>query len=106
MVGGIPHDCTLTRSGRLGGGSALLAAQVPQKMFCVHVAGDKLGALTHDFRQNGFAVSVNGCHFGQFNDALFRRFEDARLRKILAQAKQEMVAGRALQETDQYGMIF
>jgi len=45
-------------------------------------------------------------YFGQFNDALFRRFEDARLRKILAQAKQEMVAGRALQETDQYGMIF
>ena len=38
-------------------------------MFCVHVAGDELGALTHDFRQNGFAISVNGCHLDQFNDA-------------------------------------
>ena len=38
-------------------------------MFCVHVAGDELGALTHDFRQNGFAISVNGCHLAQFNDA-------------------------------------
>jgi hypothetical protein len=38
-------------------------------MFCVHVAGDELGALTHDFGQNGFAISVNGCHLDQFNDA-------------------------------------
>ncbi len=30
-------------------------------MFCVPIAGDELGALTHDFRQNGFAISVNGC---------------------------------------------
>jgi hypothetical protein len=28
-------------------------------MFCVHIAGDELGTLTHHFRQNGFAVSVN-----------------------------------------------
>jgi hypothetical protein len=38
-------------------------------MFCVHVAGDELDALTHDFRQNGFAISVNGCHLDQLNDA-------------------------------------
>ena len=38
-------------------------------MFCVHVAGDELAALTHDFRQNGFAVSVNGCHRDQLNNA-------------------------------------
>jgi hypothetical protein len=38
-------------------------------MFCVHVAGDELDALTHDFRQNGFAISVNGYHLDQLNDA-------------------------------------
>jgi hypothetical protein len=38
-------------------------------MFCVHVAGDELDSLTHDFRQNGFAVSVNGCHLDQIDDA-------------------------------------
>src|SRR6266851_4993311 len=38
-------------------------------MLCIHVAGDELDALTHDFRQNGFAVSVNGCHLDQINDA-------------------------------------
>jgi hypothetical protein len=61
-----------------------LAAQIPQKMFCVHVAGDELGTLTHDFRQNGFASSVNGCHLDQFNDASPRvpcvaRFSPSRL---------------------------
>jgi len=49
--------------------SLQLAAQIPQKMFCVNVAGDELGALTHDFRQNGFAISINGCHLDQFNDS-------------------------------------
>ena len=53
-------------------------------MFCVHVAGDELDALTHDFRQNGFAISVNGCHLGQINDApprvpCFARFSPTRL---------------------------
>jgi len=38
-------------------------------MFCVHVAGDELDALAHDFRPNGFAISVNGGHLDQFNDA-------------------------------------
>jgi hypothetical protein len=46
-----------------------LAAQVPQEMFCVHVAGDELAPLTHDFRQNRFTVSVNGCHLDQLNNA-------------------------------------
>src|SRR5258706_8214819 len=41
-------------------------------MFCVHIAGDELGALAHDFRQNGFAISVNGRHLDQLNDALPR----------------------------------
>jgi hypothetical protein len=49
--------------------SLQLPAQVSQKMFCVHVAGDELDALTHDFRQNGFAISVNRCHLDQLNDA-------------------------------------
>src|SRR2546427_11344372 len=53
-------------------------------MFCVHVAGDELDALTHDFRQNGFAISVNGCHLDQLNDAPARvpyvaRFSPSRL---------------------------
>jgi hypothetical protein len=53
-------------------------------MLCVHVAGDELGTLTHDFRQNGFAISVNGSHFDQFNDAFPRvpcvaRFSPSRL---------------------------
>ena len=38
-------------------------------MLCVHVAGDELSTLTHDFRQNGFALSVNRCHLDQLNDA-------------------------------------
>ena len=38
-------------------------------MFCVHIAGDELGTLTHDFRQDSFAIPVNSCHLGQFNDA-------------------------------------
>src|SRR2546427_11254447 len=53
-------------------------------MFCVHVAGDELDALAHDFRQNGFAISVNGCHLDQLNDAPPRvpyvaRFSPSRL---------------------------
>jgi hypothetical protein len=38
-------------------------------MFYVHVASDELDPLTHDFRQNGFAISVNGCHLDQLNNA-------------------------------------
>jgi hypothetical protein len=37
-------------------------------MLCVHIAGDELGSLAHDFRQNFFAISVNRCHLGQVND--------------------------------------
>src|SRR5437899_284415 len=53
-------------------------------MLCVYVAGDELGALTHDFRQNGFAISVNRCHLHQLNDASPRlpgvaRFSPSRL---------------------------
>jgi len=54
--------------------SLKLAAQRPQKMLCVHVAGDELGAMSHDLSQNGFAISVNRCHFNQFNDASPRAF--------------------------------
>jgi hypothetical protein len=65
--------------------SLQLAAQVPQKMLCVHVAGDELGTLTHDFRQNGFAIPVNRCHLNQVNDAAPRvpcvvRFSPSRLK--------------------------
>jgi hypothetical protein len=38
-------------------------------MLCVHVAEDEFGTLTHDFRQDGFAISVNRCHLNQINDA-------------------------------------
>jgi hypothetical protein len=38
-------------------------------MLCVNVAGDELGVLTDDFRPNGLAISVDGCHFGQIRDA-------------------------------------
>jgi hypothetical protein len=53
-------------------------------MFCIHVAGDEFGALTHDFRQNGFAIPVDGYHFNQLNDASPRvvcmmRFSPSRL---------------------------
>jgi hypothetical protein len=53
-------------------------------MFCVHVAGDELGTLTHDFRQNGFAIAVNRYHLDQLNDASPRvpcvvRFSPGRL---------------------------
>jgi hypothetical protein len=41
-------------------------------MFCVHVAGDELGTLAHNFRQNFFAISVNRCHLNQLNDAFPR----------------------------------
>src|SRR5712675_1014173 len=46
-----------------------LAAHLPQKMFCIHVAGDEFGTLTHDFRQNGFTVVVDGCHLNHFDNA-------------------------------------
>jgi hypothetical protein len=46
-----------------------VAAQISEKMLCVHVAGDELGTLTHDFRQNFFAISVNRCHVNQVNEA-------------------------------------
>jgi hypothetical protein len=46
-----------------------LAAHFPQKMLCIHVASNELGTLTHDFRQNGFTTTVNGCHLDHFNDA-------------------------------------
>src|SRR5207248_2710445 len=47
-------------------------------------ARDELDALTHDFRQNGFAISINGGHLDQLNDALPRvpyvaRFSPTRL---------------------------
>jgi hypothetical protein len=62
-------------------------------MFCVHVACDELGTLTHDFRENGFAISVNGRYFGQFNDASSRipfmaRFSPSRLELIRPLADQ------------------
>jgi hypothetical protein len=41
-------------------------------MLCVHVAGDELGTLTHDFRQYGFTISVNRCHLNQVNNAFPR----------------------------------
>jgi hypothetical protein len=61
-----------------------LVAQFTQKVFCVHVAGDKLGTLTHDFRQNSFAISVNRYHLDQLNDPSARvacvvRFSPSRL---------------------------
>jgi hypothetical protein len=49
--------------------SLQVAAQVPQEMLGVHISGDELGSLTHDFRQNFFAISVNRCHLDQVNDA-------------------------------------
>src|SRR5260370_19520602 len=64
--------------------SLQLGAEIPQKMFCVYVAGDELGTLTHDFRQNGFTIPVDGCHVAQLNDELPRvpcatRFSPSRL---------------------------
>jgi hypothetical protein len=61
-----------------------LAAHLPQKMFCIHVAGDELGTLTHDFRQNGFTIVVDGCHLDHFDNASSRiaclaRFSPSRL---------------------------
>jgi|HubBroStandDraft_6_1064221.scaffolds.fasta_scaffold02188_3 hypothetical protein len=44
------------------------ATQVVQKMRCVHVAGDKLRSVAHDFRQNIFAASIDECHVLQFNE--------------------------------------
>jgi hypothetical protein len=37
-------------------------------MLRVYVAGDELSTLAHDFRQNGFAVSVDRYHLDQLND--------------------------------------
>jgi hypothetical protein len=34
--------------------------------------GDEFGTQTHDFRQEGFAISVNRCHLNQINDASHR----------------------------------
>jgi hypothetical protein len=67
--------------------SLQLATQVSQEMLCIHVAGDELGTLTHDFRQNRFAVSVNRRHLDQINDASPRvfcavRFSPSRLEFI------------------------
>src|SRR2546430_14951816 len=39
-------------------------------MFWVYVAGDELSPVTHNFRQSFFAITVDRCHLGQFNDAL------------------------------------
>jgi hypothetical protein len=49
--------------------SRQLNSQVSQEMFGVHVAGDELDALTHDFRQNRFAISVNRYNPDQLHDA-------------------------------------
>jgi|SRR4051794_15612517 hypothetical protein len=54
-------------------------------MLCVHIAGDELGTLAHDFRQNGFAISVNRCHLNEINNAPPRthdvmRFSPSRLK--------------------------
>jgi hypothetical protein len=38
-------------------------------MLCVHVTGDELDALAHEFSQNGFSTPVNGCHLDQLNEA-------------------------------------
>jgi len=46
------------------------AAQVLKNVLCVHVAGDEVDALTHEFRQNCFAISIDGCHFDKVHDAL------------------------------------
>src|SRR5258706_14948679 len=46
-----------------------LAAHLPQKMFCIHIAGDELGTLTHDFRKNGFTIVVDGCDLDHFDNA-------------------------------------
>jgi hypothetical protein len=41
-------------------------------MLCVYVAGDELGTLIHDLRQNSLSVSVNRCHIDQLNNAFSR----------------------------------
>jgi hypothetical protein len=74
--------------------SLQLAAHFPQKMFCIHVAGDEFGTLTHDFRQSGFTIMVNGCHLDQFHDAPARiaclaRFSPSRLELSRPLADQE-----------------
>jgi hypothetical protein len=51
-----------------------LASQIPQKMFCVNVAGNELSTVTHDSCQDGFPISVNRCHFNQFDDPSPRVF--------------------------------
>jgi hypothetical protein len=38
-------------------------------MLCVHIAGNELGIVAHDFRQNGFAILVNRCHLNEINNA-------------------------------------
>jgi hypothetical protein len=45
-----------------------LTAQFSQQMFCVHIPGDELGALTHHFCQNGFPTSPDEGHVREFNN--------------------------------------
>jgi hypothetical protein len=52
--------------------SIKLLAQVPYKVFCVHVAGNKLGTLARDLRQDGLSVSVYRYHLNQLYDAFSR----------------------------------
>jgi hypothetical protein len=50
-------------------GPLQIASQVPKKMLRVHVAGNELRSIAHNFRQNRFTFPVNRCHFDQVNDA-------------------------------------
>jgi hypothetical protein len=49
--------------------SLQLPAQFPQKVLCIHVTGDELGTLAHEFRQNLFSIPVDRCHLNQLDDA-------------------------------------
>jgi hypothetical protein len=78
-----------------------LAAHLPQKMFCIHVAGDELGTLTHDFRQNGFTIVVDGCHVNHFDNAsshiaCLARFSPSRLELSRPLADQQTLQGPPL----------
>ena len=80
-------------------------------MFRVHVAGVELDALTHDFRQNGFAISVNGCHVNQLNDALPRvpyvpRFSPTRLELLCPLAHQMTLQRQFCLSDDSVMVIF
>jgi hypothetical protein len=54
---------------RFHAGSLQLVSQGSKKMLCIHVAGDEVGSIAHDFRQNRFAIPVNRCHLDQINNA-------------------------------------